>query len=73
MFALFFYHRNFMFVILTLLLCSIICQILLGVTYHRLIRETENMSVTKNKSIQPAAEAMQDKICQLLPAGKRCG
>ncbi len=52
MFALFFYHRNFMFVILTLLLCSIICQILLGVTYHRLIRETENMSVTKNKSIQ---------------------
>lgn len=52
MFALFFHHRNFMFVILTLLFCSIICQILLGVTYYRLIHETENMSATKNKSLQ---------------------
>lgn len=52
MLALFFHHKNFMFVILTLLFCSIICQILLGVTYHRLIHETENMSATKNKSLQ---------------------
>lgn len=52
MFALFFHHKNFMFVILSLLLCSIICQILLGVIYKRLIRETENMSATKNKSLQ---------------------
>ncbi len=52
MLALFFHHKNFMFVILTLLFCSIICQILLGVIYHRLIRETENMSTTKNKSLQ---------------------
>lgn len=37
---------------LSLLFCSIICQILLGVIYHRLIKETENMSVTKNKSLQ---------------------
>lgn len=52
MFALFFHHRNFMFAILTLLFCSIICQVLLGVTYRRLIRQTENMSATKNKSLQ---------------------
>ena len=52
MLTLFFHHKNFMLVILTLLSCSIICQILLGVIYHRLIRETENMSATKNKSLQ---------------------
>lgn len=52
MLALFFYHKYFMLAILTLLLCSIICQLLLGVTFHRLIRETENMSATKNKSLQ---------------------
>lgn len=52
MLALFFYHKNFMFAILTLLFCSIICQLLLGVTFHRLICETENMSATKNRSLQ---------------------
>ncbi len=52
MFALFFRHKYFMFVILTLFFCSILCQILLGVIYRRLIRETENMSATKNKSLQ---------------------
>ncbi len=52
MLTLFFRHKYFMFVILTLLFCSILCQILLGVLYRRLIRETENMSATKNKSLQ---------------------
>ncbi len=52
MLALFFRHKIFMFVILSLLFCSILCQILLGVLYRRLIRETENMSATKNKSLQ---------------------
>lgn len=52
MLTLFFYHKNFMLAILTLLFCSIICQFLLGVTFHRLIRETENMSATKNRSLQ---------------------
>lgn len=52
MFTLFFHHKYFMSAIFSLLLCSIICQILLGVIYHRLIRETENMSATKNKSLQ---------------------
>lgn len=52
MFALFFRHKNFMIAILALLSCSILCQILIGVLYRRLIRETENMSATKNKSLQ---------------------
>lgn len=52
MLTLFFQHKNFMFIILALLLCSIICQFMLGVTFHRLIRETENMSATKNRSLQ---------------------
>lgn len=52
MLALFFRHKYFMFVILTLLFCSILCQLLLGVLYRGLIRETENMSATKNKSLQ---------------------
>lgn len=52
MLALFFRHKYFMLVILTLLFCSILCQILLGVIYRRLIRDTENMSATKNKALQ---------------------
>ena len=52
MLALFFRHKNFMIAILTLLSCSILCQVLIGVLYRRLIRETENMSATKNKSLQ---------------------
>ncbi len=52
MLTLFFRHKNFMIAILALLSSSILCQVLIGVLYHRLIRETENMSTTKNKSLQ---------------------
>lgn len=52
MFTTFFHHRNFMIGILALLFCSIICQIVMGVIYHRLIWETEHMSTTTNKSLQ---------------------
>lgn len=52
MLTLFFRHPNFMIAILALLSCSILCQLLIGVLYHRLIRETENMSAAKNKSLQ---------------------
>lgn len=52
MLTLFFQHKNFMIGILALLFCSIICQIILGVIYHRLIWETEHMSTTTNKSLQ---------------------
>lgn len=51
MLALFFQHRNFMIGILSLLSLSIICQIIMGVIYHKLIRETENMSTTRHKSL----------------------
>lgn len=52
MFTMFFQHRNFMIGIMALLFCSIICQIVLGVIYHRLIWETEHMSTTTNKALQ---------------------
>lgn len=52
MFASFFQHINFMIGILALLSLSIICQIAIGVIYHKLIRESENMAVTSNKSMQ---------------------
>ena len=52
MFELFFQHKNFMIGILVLLFCSIICQIVMGVIYHRLIWETEPMSTTTNTSLQ---------------------
>lgn len=52
MLALFFRHRNFMLAILVLLSLSIICQIVSGVIYHKLIWETENMSTTTNRTLQ---------------------
>lgn len=52
MLTLFLQHKNFMIGILALLFCSIICQIVIGVIYHRLIWETEHMSTTANKSLQ---------------------
>lgn len=52
MFTLLFQHRNFMISILLLLSLSIICQIIMGVIYHKLIWETENMSTTNNKALQ---------------------
>ncbi len=52
MLAFFFQHKNFMIGILALLFASIICQIVMGVIYHRLIWETEHMSPTTNKSLK---------------------
>lgn len=52
MFAIFLQHKNFMIGIMALLSLSIICQIVMGVLYHKLIWETENMSATKNKALQ---------------------
>lgn len=47
-----FWHPEFMIPMLILLSLSIICQISIGVIYHKLIRQTENMSSAKNKSLQ---------------------
>lgn len=52
MFKILFAHPEFMIPILILISFSIICQISMGVLCHRLIWETENMSVSKNKSLQ---------------------
>lgn len=52
MFQIIFHHPGFMIPILILLSLSIICQISIGVLFHKLIWETENMSTTKNKSLQ---------------------
>ncbi|MBD5444912.1 MAG: hypothetical protein HDR29_05100 [Lachnospiraceae bacterium] len=52
MFKIMFAHPEFMVPILILLSFSIICQISMGVLYHRLIWETENISASKNKSLQ---------------------
>ena len=52
MFQIIFYHPGFMIPILILLSLSIICQISIGVLFHKLIWETENISTTKNKSLQ---------------------
>lgn len=51
MLAVFFQHKNFMLGILALLSGSILCQIAMGVTYHRLIWESEHMSSTADKSL----------------------
>ena len=47
-----FQHPEFMIPTLILLSLSIICQISMGVLCHKLIRDTENMSTTSNKSLQ---------------------
>ncbi|MCM1386909.1 MAG: hypothetical protein NC231_06255 [Bacillus sp. (in: Bacteria)] len=47
-----FQHPEFMIPTLILLSLSIICQISMGVLCHKLIRETENMASTSNKSLQ---------------------
>ena len=52
MFQIMFKHPEFMVPILILVSLSIICQISMGVLYHKLITQTENMSATKNKSLQ---------------------
>lgn len=52
MFQILFQHPEFMIPVLVLLSLSIICQISMGVLCHKLIRETENMTSTPNKSLQ---------------------
>lgn len=47
-----FLHPEFMIPMLILLSLSIICQISIGVLYYKLIRQTENMSSTGNRSLQ---------------------
>lgn len=52
MLTVFMEHKILSGVILLLLLLSIICQIVIGVIYQRIIRETDHMSSTGNKLLK---------------------
>lgn len=45
-------HKLLLMIIITLLLLSIICQIITGVIYRKMIRETDNMAATENKLLK---------------------
>lgn len=52
MFMVFLEHRLLSVVFLILLLLSIICQMIIGVIFRRMIKETDNMSATANKRLK---------------------
>ncbi len=52
MLTVFMEHKILSGIFLSLLLLSIICQIMIGVLYQKMIKETENMSATKNKLLK---------------------
>lgn len=52
MFTVFLEHRRLSIAFLTLLLLSIICQMVIGVIYRKMIKETDNMSATANKRLK---------------------
>ncbi len=49
-------NKTLTIIIISLLLLSIICQIMIGVIYQKLINETDNLSTTDNKQL---------KLCKL--------
>lgn len=52
MFTVFLEHKLLSAVFLILLFLSIICQIMIGVIYRNMIKETENMSATDNQLLR---------------------
>lgn len=52
MFTIFFRHKFLSAVIFTLLFLSIICQVMLGVIFHKMINESDNMPTTENKLLK---------------------
>lgn len=52
MFTVFLEHRLLSIAFLMLLLLSIICQIIIGVIYRKMIKETDNMAATANKRLR---------------------
>ena len=52
MFRIFLEHKILCVVFIMFLLLSIICQIIIGVIYRRMIKETDNMSATDNKYLK---------------------
>lgn len=52
MFTIFLRHKILSAAILLLLLLSIICQIILGVIFHKMLEESDNMPTTGNKLLK---------------------
>jgi len=52
MFTIFFRHKILSVAILLLLILSIICQIMLGVIFHKMLEESDNMTTTGNKLLK---------------------
>ncbi len=48
----FFYHSYFIGAVLILFGLSILCQIMIGIMYRKMIRESDNMAVTENKLLK---------------------
>lgn len=45
-------RAHFIVIVFTLIVLSILCQIIIGVLYQKLLKETENMAVTENKLLK---------------------
>lgn len=45
-------HVHFIGIVFTLLVLSILCQIMIGVLYQKLIRETDNMAATDDRRLK---------------------
>lgn len=52
MFTVFFRHKFLSAAIFILLFLSIICQVMLGVIFHKMINESDNMPTTENKLLK---------------------
>lgn len=52
MFTVFFRHKLLSAAIFLLLFLSIICQVILGVIFHKMIEESDNMSTTENRLLK---------------------
>ena len=52
MFSDFMQHSYFMGIVLSLLVLGVLCQIIIGVLYQKMIRETDNMAVTEHKLLK---------------------
>ena len=48
----FFQHTYFIGIVFTLIVLSVLCQIMIGVLYQNLLQETDNMAITDNKLLK---------------------
>lgn len=48
----FFQHTYFIGIVFTLIVLSVLCQIMIGVLYQNLLQETDNMAITDNRLLK---------------------